>query len=240
MIRFVPETGSTNTDLAARLKAGDFLPEGEWLVADRQTQGRGRSGRDWLDGAGNYMGSTVVYPRSGDPPAQTLALVAGVTLHRTVAPCLLAGKEARLKWPNDLMVGRCKLAGILLERVADAVVVGIGVNLRSAPELPERCAIALAQCGDPPSRDEFAATLARVFDAELQRWRDHGLAPLISRWLEVAHETGTPLEIVEPDGERLNGTFDGLDRDGSLLLRLADGSRRAIHAGEVLLAPGRD
>ena len=78
MIRTVAQTGSTNADLAARLAAGDVVPEGDWLVADRQTAGRGRQGRPWSDGAGNFMGSTVVHPGPGDPPVPTLALVAGL------------------------------------------------------------------------------------------------------------------------------------------------------------------
>ncbi|MCX7863786.1 MAG: biotin--[acetyl-CoA-carboxylase] ligase [Novosphingobium sp.] len=236
MIRFVAQTGSTSTDLAARLMNGECLPEGDWLVADRQTEGRGRQGRTWLDGAGNFMGSTVVHLQGGDPPAQTLALVAGIALHRTVSPHLSSGHEARLKWPNDLMVGSCKLAGILLERVGNAVVIGIGVNLRSTPVIPGRCITALSQCGKAPERDAFATSLARNFAVELENWRRHELARLISRWLEVGHEIGTPLEVVEGDERKLKGSFAGLNQDGSLQLRLADGSMRAIHAGEVLLA----
>ena len=78
MIRFVTETGSTNTDLASELRAGMAVPEGEWLVADRQVSGRGRQGRAWFDGYGNFMGSTVVHLSPRDPNPATLALVAGV------------------------------------------------------------------------------------------------------------------------------------------------------------------
>jgi BirA family transcriptional regulator, biotin operon repressor / biotin---[acetyl-CoA-carboxylase] ligase len=232
----VPETGSTSADLAARLKDGEYLPEGKWLVADRQTAGRGRQGREWFDGHGNFMGSTLVHRRSGDPPMHTLALVAGLALYEAVAPQLDDNAKAQLKWPNDLMIGSAKLAGILLESCADAVIVGIGVNLVSSPALPDRQTIALRDVGDAPDRDAFAASLAAQFDTELQRWRSYGLQPIISRWLLCAHPAGTALAVGEPSGQSVAGTFAGLDPSGSLQLRLADGAMRVIHAGEVSLA----
>jgi BirA family biotin operon repressor/biotin-[acetyl-CoA-carboxylase] ligase len=235
-IRTVPATGSTNADLIASLQSGDRVPEGEWLVADRQTQGRGRQGRAWFDGAGNFMGSTVVRIGAGDPPPQTLALLTGLALHAAVSPLLVNPAALSLKWPNDLLIGRAKLAGILLERQADAVVVGVGVNLAVAPQLPDRETIALAALGPAPGRDHFAATLAAAFDLELGRWRSAGTAPLLRRWLAVAHPVGTPLAVHEPGGGSLSGSFAGLDDSGSLLLRLEDGALRSIAAGDVMLA----
>lgn len=238
MIEFVPQTGSTSADLAARLRAGAFVPEGHWLVADRQTDGKGRQGREWLDGAGNFMGSTVVHLRFGDPEPASLALVAGLAVHEAIAsvvPAACAGSSRGrlvLKWPNDVMLGAAKLAGILLERVGDSVVVGIGVNLASAPRLPDREAAALGAS----DRDAFAADLARLLDVELDRWRSFGLAPIVARWLAAAHPAGTPLAVGEPGETPVTGTFAGLTDDGALRLRLADGATRVIHAGEVRLA----
>ncbi|MDR2858325.1 MAG: biotin--[acetyl-CoA-carboxylase] ligase [Novosphingobium sp.] len=235
MIEYLAQTGSTNADLAARLRAGGFVPEGHWLVADRQTAGRGRQGREWFDGAGNFMGSTVVHQRFGDPAAATLALVAGLAVHEAVAARLPAGVEARLKWPNDVLVGTAKLAGILLERAADSVVIGIGVNLASAPSLADRQAVSLAGFGAVPDRDAFAADLVRLFDSELDRWRSFGTGPIVKRWLAAAHPPGTPLVAGEPGEVPVKGRFVGLAEDGALQLRLADGTLRVIHAGEVRL-----
>ncbi|MBD3728500.1 MAG: biotin--[acetyl-CoA-carboxylase] ligase [Sphingomonadales bacterium] len=236
MIETVTETGSTNTELLARLRAGEHVAEGDWLVADRQNAGRGRQGRAWFDGAGNFMGSTVVHPGGGDPPAPTLALLAGLATYEAVLPYCPDPAALRLKWPNDLMLGRAKLAGILLEAAGGAVVVGIGVNLVAAPQLPDRATVALVQIGPPPSRDGFARDLAAVFDREVERWRNFGLEPLLRRWQAAAYPPGTPITVNEPGEGMLSGRIEGLGPDGSLSLRLDDGSIRAIHAGDVMLA----
>ncbi|MFM5884442.1 MAG: biotin--[acetyl-CoA-carboxylase] ligase [Novosphingobium sp.] len=236
MIHTVPATGSTNADLAARLAAGERLAEGDWLVADRQSAGRGRHSRTWFDGAGNFMGSTVVQVGSGDPPAASLALAVGLAVADAVSPFIPPPRRALLKWPNDVMIGTAKLSGVLLEACGAAVIVGVGVNLNAAPVLPDRETIALSAFGPAPDRDLFAASIAACLKAELERWRGYGLAPLIARWLAAAHPPGTPLRAGEPGETPLEGTFAGLANDGALQLRLPDGTTRTIHAGEVRLA----
>lgn len=214
---------------------GDSIPEGHWIVADRQTHGRGRLGRNWFDGAGNFMGSTFVERRPGDPPAGTLSLAAALAVHDVVSGHVGASHQLLLKWPNDLLVDGAKLSGILLEGTKDGVVVGIGVNLTVAPKLSDRSTTALARIGTAPDRDAFAVELADAFARELTRWREDGLEPLIRRWVAAAHPVGTPLVVGEGEEQRVEGTFAGLAPDGALQLRLADGSTRAIHAGEVNL-----
>ena len=209
------------------------MAEGDWLVADRQTAGRGRQGREWRDGAGNFMGSTVVHLRPGDPAPETLALVAGLALHEVVAPKVRAA--VMLKWPNDVLVAGAKLAGILLERAGDAVIVGIGVNLAQAPTVADRPTVSLAALGAEVGRDAFAADLARQFAADLDRWRGYGLGPIVRRWSAAGHPPGMALEADDGD-DRLSGAFAGLTEGGALQLRLADGSLRVIHAGEVRIA----
>ena len=235
MIRTVAETGSTNADLVRQLRAGERVAEGEWLVADRQTAGKGRQGRAWFDGTGNFMGSALVRPGPSDPPAHSLSFAAGLALYETVLPLIRQPAALALKWPNDLLLNGAKLAGILLEREGNGVVVGIGVNLAAAPQLPDRRTVSLAALGPPPDRDTFAAALAAAFDREIERWRTFGLEPLLRRWQQVAHSAGTPLQVHEPGGGKLSGSYAGLAADGSLLLRLEDGETRAIHAGDVTL-----
>lgn len=228
MIESVAEIASTNTALLARLGQGDSR-EGHWLIADRQTAGRGRVGRQWNDGLGNFMGSTIACLLPGDPPAPTLALVAGVALHRTLGD--IPGMQ--LKWPNDVLVDGAKLAGILLERQGDAVVVGIGVNLASAPQVPDRPTVALADLGHPVSRDAFAQALAHEWQRALALWHQQGWPALREDWLARAHPRGTLLSVRDRDAGTIIGAFAGLETDGAALLRLADGATRAIHAGDI-------
>lgn len=236
MIETVPETGSTNSDLLARLKRGEAIPEGHWLVSDKQTAGRGRQNRNWFDGAGNFMGSTVVHLHKSDPGAQTLALVASLALYEAVRPLVPPADTLILKWPNDLLLNEAKVSGILMERANDTIVLGIGVNLAQAPDLSDRPTIALANVTRTPDRDTFADALASSLAEELQRWRSYGVDPIRRRWLAAAHPEGTPLRVHDADGTLLEGAFAGLGEEGALLLRLEDGAMRAIHAADVMLA----
>ena len=236
MIRTVPETGSTNADLAEQLRAGEAVGEGSWLVSDRQTAGRGRQGRTWFDGQGNFMGSTIVRPHERDPAPASLALVTALAVYEAVVPLIANPSELALKWPNDLMLADAKLSGILLEREGDAIIVGVGVNLAAAPDLPDRRTVALSAFGPAPERDTFAHSLAASFDRELERWRSFGLEPLVRRWESVAHPQGTPLRVHPPGEEPILGKYAGLTEDGALRLRLAGGESRVIHAGDVMLA----
>ncbi|WP_156839253.1 biotin--[acetyl-CoA-carboxylase] ligase [Novosphingobium aquimarinum] len=234
MIVVVAETGSTNADLLARTGPAERLEEGDWLIADRQSAGRGRLGRDWFDGNGNFMGSTAIDLRSGDPQPATLALVAGVALHETAGVLAPHGSDLKLKWPNDLLLDGGKLAGILLERQGDRVVAGFGVNLAVAPEVAH-CRTATLKISDQgPDRNAFAEDLAAAFAQELTRWRNVGLAPLLRRWEALAHPVGTPLQTRLPGEGEISGRFAGLDEAGNLRLQ-TDAGIRTIHAGEVSL-----
>jgi BirA family biotin operon repressor/biotin-[acetyl-CoA-carboxylase] ligase len=206
--------------------------EGLWLRAERQTAGKGRQGRGWVSPAGNLYASTLVRLRPSDPSPATLALVAAVALEETVA---VFGVQATLKWPNDLLVEGAKLSGILLERVDDAVIIGFGVNLAEAPEGLDRAATSLAAHGVTPDPQLFAETLAESFERWLARWRGEGLATVRDRWIARAHPIGTALTARLADGSSLDGLFDGLDASGALMVRLADGSVRVIHAADVFL-----
>ena len=226
MIRTVAETGSTNDDLAALALEG--APEGTWLRAERQTGGKGRQGRVWVSPPGNLHASTLVRLQADDPPAPTLALVAAVALHEAASAYV---NHILIKWPNDLMADGAKLAGILLEREGEAVVIGFGVNLAAHPDLPDRPATSFsALAGAAPDPAIFLERLAEAFARWLGRWRNDGLPPVRRRWLEAAHSVGTPLST--SDGE---GLFDGLDESGALRLRRADGTVRLVHAGDIFL-----
>ena len=234
-IETVRETGSTSADLLARLAGGEPVREGHWLVADRQSAGRGRQGRSWLDGPGNFMGSTAVRLLPQDPAPASLSFVAALAVYEALLGHVATPLSLSLKWPNDVLLDGAKLAGILLERAGDAAVIGIGVNLAWSPALPDRATGHLKSLGPAPDRDAFARDLVVSFDRELDRWRQFGLEPILSRWLAAAHPTGAPLAVHGADGSQISGAFDGVEPDGALRLRLADGACRVIHAGDVTL-----
>lgn len=238
MIETVPELASTNAELLGRLRCGETVSEGDWLVAERQTRGRGRTGRTWHDGAGNFMGSTVARLRPGNPAAHTLALVAGLATAQAVAGEIGSAAPLTLKWPNDLLLAGAKLAGILLERQEDAVVVGVGVNLRFAPDVSDRVTTCLkAHCVEV-ERHAFAQRLADRWAQALARWHGGDWPALRDRWLDLAHPVGSLLSVRGVGDKSLQGRFAGLDGDGAAVLRLADGSAHVIHAGDVEMVSG--
>lgn len=209
------------------------LEEGVWLRAERQTGGRGRLGRSWASPPGNLYASTLVRIRPSDPPAATLALVAAVALEETVSA--YAPGMALLKWPNDVLIHGAKVSGVLLERAGNAVVIGIGVNLAHHPTDIDRRATSLAVYNVAVAPEDFVETLAEAFARWVECWRGQGVDAIRRRWVAHAHPIGTPLNVRLPDGEAIDGLFDGLDPGGALILRLADGTRRAIHAADVFL-----
>ena len=228
-LRFVEQTGSTNADLLADPAA----VEGDWLIARHQSSGRGRQGRAWVSLDGNFFGSTLIQLRDGDPQAPTLALVAGLALAdavETAAP----GEPISLKWPNDLMAGRGKLAGILLERAGDRVIAGFGVNLAVAPEVEGRETASLSHRAI--TVEAFAPLLAAAFARLLGAWRMSEPAALARSWEERAHPRGTPLSVHQGPDDMVDGLFDGIDSDGALRLRLSDGAVVTLRAGDVALA----
>lgn len=205
--------------------------EGDWLVALEQSAGRGRQGRQWLGKSGNFYGSTLVELTRGDPPAHSLSLATGLALIEAV-DAAVPGLPLLLKWPNDLLLDGAKLAGILLERQGDRVVAGFGVNLAAAPELPGR---RTAHLGGRLSPEAFAPLLAGAMNRLLVLWRTAEPREFARAWLARAHAAGTELKVHGADSEVVRGRFDGIEPDGTLRLRLDDGTVRAIHAGDVEL-----
>jgi BirA family biotin operon repressor/biotin-[acetyl-CoA-carboxylase] ligase len=137
-----------------------------------------------------------------------------------------------LKWPNDLLLRGHKLAGILLERSGGRVVAGFGVNLASAPEVPGRQAASLDGRIAP---EAFAPLMAASFARLLTLWRQNETEMLARAWLARAHAPGAALTVHSGRGESVSGNFDGLEPDGALRLRRADGTIDIIRAGDVSL-----
>lgn len=181
------------------------------------------------------MGSVAVHLQAADALPATLALVSAVALARA-ASALAPDLPFQLKWPNDLLLDGAKCAGILLERSGNMVIIGIGVNLISAPDLPDRRTICLADYGADIARDRFAVALAIAMSDAIRVWRVEGIGAIIRQWLPLAHPVGTALRVSE---QGIDGLFDGLNADGAL--RLKRGSEvLEIHAGDVELHRAAD
>lgn len=157
-------------------------------------------------------------------------------MSETLRRSLLPNTTVMLKWPNDALIGGAKVAGILLERLGDTVVVGIGVNVCHAPDVPgrETTSILSENSKYGGSAELVLSILAEQFSAWLSKWRDEPLAHTLDTWIAAAHPIGAQLSAATGDGD-ISGAFAGLDAEGALMLRLANGALRTIHAGDVSL-----
>ena len=158
-------------------------------------------------------------------------MIAGLSLIEAL-DVAVPGQPTMLKWPNDLMLSGKKLAGILLERNGDRVVLGFGVNLAAAPDLAGREAASL---GGEVQPQAFAPLLAGTFARVLDLWRTSDSSAILRAWEHRAHLVGTKLTVHASKDEQVSGRFGGLDADGALRLLLEDGSMQIVHAADVFL-----
>ena len=219
-----------STNAEAWRRAGRPAEANLVVWARQQEQGRGRHGRGWVSPPGNLYAS-VVRPRAGNAHPALEVFRAGICLVEAVLEATGSAVTARLKWPNDLVVGGRKVAGILAETVPEraATVVGTGVNLVSHPDATSLPATDLAREGAPRINP------ARLLAAYLERLAAraaHGPDRILERWRALALPAGTPFRVRIGDAE-VQGTFAGVDDEGALLLDLADGGRRRIIAGDA-------
>lgn len=230
------EVDSTNAEARRRAAAGETGPL--WITAQRQSAGRGRRGRSWETGAGNLA---ATYLFATDRPAIEAAQVSFVAALAVadLAAVYVTGAAISLKWPNDLMLAGVKAAGILVESGARAdhglwVAVGIGVNLASAPQVSERAATTFAahMRAPPPAVMEALSTLSEALERWRGVWERSGFPLIAEAWTARAHGIGERCVARLPH-ETLEGLAEGLDGDGALKLRLADGQVRRITAGDV-------
>ncbi len=241
----LPETDSTNAEAMRRALAG--APAPFWIVADRQSAGRGRSGRGWASEAGNLFASLTVSTTCAPELAGQLSLVAGVAaieaINRAAAQPAPAG--LRLKWPNDILIGAAKTGGILIEsttlkaRGERLAVIGVGLNLVSAPASLGHAATFLSAHGLSLSPQRALCFLAEAMDDWLKTWNDaRGFAEVREAWLKRAGPIGEPL-TVHAGGGLVAGRFAGLDQEGALLVAGPDGIERRFTYGDVMLGEGK-
>ena len=223
---FAPECESTQL-----LLLGADLPEGAVAVTDHQTAGRGRLGRTWVEAPGTAVLCSVLLRPPAERRAAELSLVAAVAVAEAVEAA--TGLSAQIKWPNDVMLNRRKVAGILAEMRDNVVVVGIGINVNQTREqlpadAPTPAGSLRSLTGCEYDRDVVSSTLFARFDQRYARWLDRGLDGVFDdlgsrdflrgRRVRIADEAGTALQI---------------DRQGRLEIAFDAGGHRAIDSGEV-------
>ena len=232
------ETDSTNAEAMRRAEAGSALPF--WVLAGHQTAGRGRRGRAWQPGVGNFYGSLAMRVDGGAGQAALRSFVAALALADALEASGVAADRISLKWPNDVLLDGRKLAGILLESTGHGgsvtLVVGIGVNLAHAPapDLLEPGAvapIALAETGIAVDPEAMLDRLAPAFAARDARLVTDGFGPIRDAWLSRAAHRGAPVTARLP-GEAVTGIFAGMDESGALVLETRTG-RRVIYAADI-------
>lgn len=224
------ELASTSTICMERARAGEAA--GLAVMAQRQTAGRGSRGRSWQSPQGNLNLSVLLRPRRDGAEAGMFALLAGLA----VAEALEDQAQIRvmLKWPNDVLLRGAKLAGILIDAVSagkalEWLVIGIGLNLREAPDIAGRNTIALTEIGVTlPPEVAGKAILDR-----LGHWQGAPPQAIVRAWQAYAHAIGTPIEV-QAGKRRLRGSFAGLSRRGELLLQ-SENRIETVNTGEVLL-----
>jgi BirA family biotin operon repressor/biotin-[acetyl-CoA-carboxylase] ligase len=235
----VARTVSTNADVAAAVRAG--APEGLVVLAEEQTAGRGRMDRRWEAPARSSLLVSVLL-RPTPPPAvwTLLPFVAGVAVAEALRG--VCAVDAWLKWPNDLVVADRKLGGILVERVDDAAVVGIGVNVTlRQPELPVPQATSVALLGGVADRELLARETLRALARRYATWSGADGAPsaILPVYREICATIGRTVTVQLPGGGRVDGRVTGVDDSGRLLVDADDGIAHALSAGDVVhVRPG--
>ena len=239
-ILYYPELGST-MDEAARM-AAEGADEGTVVMAEIQTAGRGRQGRSWVSRPGNLMLSVLFRPDISQLPY--ISVIGGLAAARAVRK--VAGIDPRIKWPNDLMLGGGKVAGILAESAIEGesvcyAVLGIGMNVAHFPGDEEIAGIATcvnSAAGKEVSRESLLRQLLMDLDDLYRRLpepgRDAGNTP-VTEWSQLLETTGRRVTATFRD-ERFEGEAVGVDDKGNLLLRLPSGELMTLTAGDVTLS----
>ncbi len=229
----VQVTGSTNTDLVNAAKHG--APEGKVLIAEEQEHGRGRLDRHWVSPA--RAGLTMSFLLRPTLPREqwgTLSLLTAVALEEALKG--VCGVNAKLKWPNDVLIADKKVCGVLAQVEGNAVIVGVGLNVSlTEAELPIPEATSLQLAGASTlDRVEIAAAFLAHVAAVYRTWNERGPASVIERWRRNSATLGRHVAVSFPGGRNLTGRAVGIDGHGCLQVAAADGTVETVAAGDIV------
>lgn len=235
---------STNDTAREAVTRGEIGPT--WFAALAQTKGRGRLGRTWVSASGGNLYTSLLFKPDVEPAE--LAALPFITSLAVREALIIHGADAastQCKWPNDVLINEKKCSGILIETILgqknkiEAVIVGIGINLKSFPEDVQFPSTSLlTEAGSAPQPDEFLATLAEVFIKHWLNWILSDLTTTLSEWTQSAWGLGMRRSVETASG-RYVGTLEGLADDGALILKLDEGGEKRLYAGDVFSADGR-
>jgi BirA family transcriptional regulator, biotin operon repressor / biotin---[acetyl-CoA-carboxylase] ligase len=209
-----------------------------WITARSQTAGRGRRGSRWDSPSGNLYATLLLIEPAAAHRAPELSFVAALAVHDAVLACAPGLRQRlALKWPNDVLCGGGKLAGVLIEALklqfGLAVAIGVGVNCKRHPAQTAYPATDLAEAGVDVAADDLFVALSGAMLQRLDQWRGgEGFSAIRSDWLDRGVGIGGDMQVRLPD-RQLFGRCEALDEHGRLLLRLADGGLETIAAGDV-------
>jgi BirA family biotin operon repressor/biotin-[acetyl-CoA-carboxylase] ligase len=239
--------GSTNDEAMRRL-AGSTGKEGGdpgrlWIVADEQSRGRGRFGREWRSPPGNLYASLLLVDPAPPPLSAQLGFVAGVALASALQKILGSDERLKLKWPNDALYNGAKLSGLLLEGASRpnglfGCVIGFGVNCQSSPgDAPYPTASLQSIGAASADRETLFSELSDAVADWLEIWgRGENFAAIRAAWLDHAGGIGGPVRVSRYNSV-LDGIFRGVDAQGRMLLERSDGVVEIVEAGDVALGP---
>ena len=241
--------GSTNDYMLQQIHDTRAMENGHTVVAECQSAGRGRRGRQWISPFGSHIYFSYLWHLDGIGQAMGLSVAVGLALRATIAAFIddgSIGADVTLKWPNDVYVDGKKIAGILveLEGQADgpcAVVIGIGINVNmpqaSAEQIDQPWTDLNAYTDVTIDRNQFIAKLCSALYEQMQSFTVEGLSPLVSQWNEFDYFYQQPIKLMMGKHET-HGVCMGIDHQGGLVLNLLNGQTRSFYGGEISVRKG--
>jgi BirA family biotin operon repressor/biotin-[acetyl-CoA-carboxylase] ligase len=233
------ELPSTSDFCIARAKEGEAA--GLAVLAARQSAGRGSRGREWLSPPGNVALSVLLRPDITPAESGMFPLLAGIAVVKAIERVLPGGAAPLLKWPNDVMIEGAKCAGLLIDAAplkdrVEWLVIGIGINVAYAPDVPGRQTTCLTRHGAPCTAADLAVSVLQTLAAQLEIFERSGPPAIVQAWQSHAHPVGTAL-TVKTAGTAVIGRFEGLTAAGELRLRVQDRIEK-FSTGEIFLGTG--
>ncbi len=232
---------STNEEIKRRIKG---FTKPTWIIARKQSKGRGRNGNTWFSSNGNFSGSIIFFPTVEHTFLHLYGFFVGVALYNTIKEIVPNDIDIRLKWPNDLMIENCKVAGILLESVQESIchksglIVGIGVNINSSPKLKTNSEKRYkTECLESfidykINRSIFFGKFNDQLVKLGSKIPEKNLCSILDIWQARSYDKGSRVQISDNKGEINSGTFLGLDEIGGLILGENTGVKK-IYSGDV-------